>query len=351
VTPCSAASAGISWDVDGFETAAVDSARRPLGAAARFRGDEVHHLIGHLTALGRPTVVVDSTNGVLDGPLLDAGLRVGRADPGSLSDRPRLGSVPARELAELAVSAPAAVTLLDAQRGSLTGREAEADAWAAATGAALAAGRAAGNCLVHGVRHRPAVALTFDDGPVEPYTTHILDILERRGVRATFFCIGLRVSAHPGHVARMRDRGHAIGNHTWSHPFLPDLSLAELAAQVRRTQQAVADASGGAAPTLFRPPYGSLTPDVLRGLAELGLTIALWDVGSGDWARPPPEAIVRTVLDRARAGSVITLHDGGGDRSRTVAALPGLIDGLRDRGFDLLPVDEIEPDRSVDAGG
>jgi peptidoglycan/xylan/chitin deacetylase (PgdA/CDA1 family) len=296
--------------------------------------------------MGRPlTAVIDSTNGTLDGPLLAAGFRVSRLDPWSLPDRPLLGSVDAGRLAETAARTPAATTPLDPGRGTLTGREDEALALIPSNGAALAAARSSGRCVLHGVRDRPVVALTFDDGPFRPYTAQTLEILDRYDVRATFFCVGLNVATHATDVARIRERGHTLGNHTWSHPYLPDLSREEFAEQIRCTQSTLAEASGGSPPTLFRPPYGSLTPDIMHWLAELDLTTALWDVGSGDWARPDPVVLTRTVLEQVKPGSIVTLHDGGGDRSRTVAALPGMIEGLRDQGFRFVTVDELEPAR------
>jgi peptidoglycan/xylan/chitin deacetylase (PgdA/CDA1 family) len=142
-------------------------------------------------------------------------------------------------------------------------------------------------------------------------------------------------------LARMREQGHAIGNHTWSHPFLPELSRPQLAEQIDRTADVIADASGGAAPRLFRPPYGSRTPEVMGWLAELDVTTVLWDVAPDDWALRSADDIARDVLADVRPGSVVLLHDGGGDRAPTAASLPPIIEGLLDRGYEFVRADDM----------
>jgi len=331
--------AGIAWTAAGFEVAVLDSAGRPVRPLARFGAGQRAGLTRYLTGLAAdaPLVaVVDSTNGVLDGTLVPAGLPVYRADPWLLPGRPLLGSVPAQDLAEAGRRDLAALCRLTPQGGTLTGRGAEHRAGVTGSRAEATALAAAGRLARHGPRALPAgtapeVALTFDDGPNPPYTGQILDILARYQVPATFFCVGLQARAHPADVARMAAAGHGLGNHTWSHPFLPDLSRAQLTEQLDRTDEAIAAASAG--PVLFRPPYGSRSPDVLRWLGERGTPIVLWDVDPSDWARPGAALIAGRVLMRARPGTIILMHDGGGDRSQTVAALPLVIEGLLDRGF------------------
>ncbi|HCU48558.1 MAG TPA: polysaccharide deacetylase, partial [Micromonosporaceae bacterium] len=200
---------------------------------------------------------------------------------------------------------------------------------------------ASGRCLSHGGRDRDAVAITFDDGPQPPYTGQVLDILARYGVRATFFCVGLNASACPDLVARIQAEGHILGNHTWSHPFLPELSRVQLVEQIDRTDEAIARSSGGAATKLFRPPYGSRTPDVVSWLADIGSTVVLWDVEPDDWSMPGADTIAQVVLEQTRPGSIILMHDGGGDRSQTVAALPAIIEGVLVRGLRFVTVDEL----------
>jgi peptidoglycan/xylan/chitin deacetylase (PgdA/CDA1 family) len=182
------------------------------------------------------------------------------------------------------------------------------------------------------------IALTFDDGPDPRFTPAVLDILREHGVAASFFCVGINATAHPDLVARIAGAGHLVGNHTWSHPYLPDLTRDELLRQVDATGAALATATGGAG-DLVRPPYGGRTPDVLRWLAGHGLTTVLWDVDAGDWAAPGVDAITGRVTGTVTDGSVILMHDGGGDRTQTVAALPGILRDLLDRGHTFVTVD------------
>ena len=332
--------AGIAWTAAGFEVTVLDSGGQPAAPLARFGAGQRAELTRYLTGLATaaPLVaVLDSTNGVLDGTLVPAGLPVYRADPWLLPGRPLLGSVAAQDLAEAGRRDLNALCRLTPQGGTLTGRGAEHRAGVTGSRAQAAALATAGRLARHGPRAvppgaAPEVALTFDDGPNPPYTGQILDILARYQVPATFFCVGLQARAHPADVARMAAAGHGLGNHTWSHPFLPDLSRAQLAEQLDRTDEAVARAAG-AGPGMFRPPYGSRSPDVLRWLGERGTPIALWDVDPSDWARPGAALIAGRVLMRARPGTIILMHDGGGDRAQTVAALPLIIEGLLDRGF------------------
>ncbi|MFF7974909.1 polysaccharide deacetylase family protein [Streptomyces sp. NPDC007905] len=337
--------AGIAWDAGGFEVAVVDEAGRPAAPRARFGGGRVTDLIGHLRGLGRERLVtvVESTNGILDGRMMAAGLAVYRADARLLPPRPRFGSVPAEVIARAALRTPSALARLERTRGTQTGREPELEAWIASTTSEVAELTAAGHLVSHGGRDRKEVALTFDDGPQPGNTERILDVLDGYDVPATFFCVGMNASAHPGILTRMRERGHGLGNHTWSHPFLPELTRSQLTEQIERTQEAIAEASGGPAPTLFRPPYGSRTPEVLGWLAESGLTTALWDVVPDDWSMPGADAVARVVLEQVAPGSIVLLHDGGGDRSQTVAALPAVIEGLLERGYRFTLVDEMAP--------
>ena len=139
----------------------------------------------------------------------------------------------------------------------------------------------------------------------------------------------------------MRDEGHSIGNHTWSHPFLPELSESRLRAQIESASEMIALASGGPEPTLFRPPYGSRTAEVISWLGRTDTTSVVWDVYPYDWAMPGSDVIARVVLEETRGGSILLLHDGGGDRSQTVAALPVIIEGLLEGGYRFGTVDSL----------
>jgi peptidoglycan/xylan/chitin deacetylase (PgdA/CDA1 family) len=345
--------AGIAWSGEGFGLALLDERGDQAAAVESFPAGQLAALIARLVALDRSTgglvCVVDSTNGMVDGGLLAAGLRVHRADPWQLPDRSGLGSVDAGTLARAALPDPDRLPRLTVQDGSLTGRSADHERCLAESEEATAALARQGRCLTHGRRSAdgPVVALTFDDGPNPPHTGRVLDVLERYGVPATFFCVGLHASGHPEELARMAEAGHRLANHTWSHPFLPDLSIPEFAAQLERTDEAIAAAAGAPpGPSLFRPPYGSRTPELLRWLAGQpdGPGTVLWDVEAQDWAMPGVDAIIRGVLAQAQPGSVILLHDGGGDRSQTAEALPAVIEGLLARGYRFVRIDELPAD-------
>jgi peptidoglycan-N-acetylglucosamine deacetylase len=340
--------AGIAWTGSGFDVAfRDDGADVPAGPPVHVPAGRVSALIDLLRDRSRQatglTCVVDSTNGMVDGGLMAAGLRVVRADPWNLPDRPAFGSVDADTLARTA-SRGADLTPLVLQSGSLTGRSPDHERTFRESAPAVKLLTATGRCLTSG-RRDPSdkvIALTFDDGPNPPFTGRVLDVLDRYDVPATFFCVGLHASAHTEELARMAEAGHGFGNHTWSHPFLPDLSLRELDVQLERTDEAIESVAGPRPVRLFRPPYGSRTSDVVSWLGrDGGPTVVLWDVDTGDWAMPGAPAIATTVLDQARPGSIVLMHDGGGDRSDTVEALPAVIEGLLARGYRFARVDEL----------
>lgn len=338
--------AGIAWTGQGFEVALVDGHGRRAAPPAHFPAGHVLALTDHLRALDQPLLcVVESTNGMVDGGLMTAGLRVHRADPWTLPPRPEFGSVDADTLARAAVDRLPELPRLTIDGGSLTGRIDELDRLIHESEPGLGTLSHVGRWFSHGKRSSDdrVVALTFDDGPHPPFTGRILDILDRYGVSATFFCVGLHASAHTEELARMADSGHRLGNHTWSHPYLPDLSVQELAMQLERTEETITAATGLASSHLFRPPYGSRSPKILSWLAEVkeGPTTVLWDVEPLDWALPGPDAITRIVLEQVQPGSVILLHDGGGDRSQTAEALPSIIEGLLVRGYRFALADEL----------
>ncbi|MFJ3881033.1 polysaccharide deacetylase family protein [Streptomyces sp. NPDC090077] len=336
---------GIAWNSAGYEVAVQDGDGRPVRPPAAFAPGRADDMIAYLSGLGPGLVtVVESTNGILDGRLMAAGLTVHRADPLLLPDRPLFGSVGATALAEAGRRARDSLTRLVRTRGTQTGREDELASWISSSEDALARLTRAGGALGHGSRSSREVALTFDDGPLPPYTGQVLDVLERYGLPATFFCVGMNARAHPEELARMRAQGHEVANHTWSHPFLPELTRPQLHEQLQRTQEAVAEASGGPAPTLFRPPYGARTPEVLGWLAETGSRVVLWDVAPDDWTMPGATTIARRILDAVRPGSVVLLHDGGGDRSQTVAALPLVIESLLADGYRFVTVSGLTPE-------
>ncbi len=188
------------------------------------------------------------------------------------------------------------------------------------------------------------MALTFDDGPREPYTSQVLDILRDFGVHATFFLVGENVERHPGLVRRMLREGHGIGNHSFTHRSLPTLGASAAFDEIARTDWAIRAATG-VRPHLLRPPYGAMS-STLRGPAGVasraGHLLVMWDVEVRDWSSSTSALRVATqTIRRVRPGSIVLLHDGGGDRSRTVAATRWMIGYLSREGFDFATVPEL----------
>ncbi|HEY2752559.1 glycosyltransferase, partial [Phenylobacterium sp.] len=203
--------------------------------------------------------------------------------------------------------------------------------------------------------HPGSVAITFDDGPDGRWTPKILDILKEKNAKATFFVIGKNMAAKPGLVAREVREGHDVGSHTWTHPDISKVPAAQTAVELSATQR-LFETITGRSMRLFRPPYfGDAEPSTPREVAPLlaAQTQGYMSVGlridPDDWDHPDastPSRIINTALTRLadhtdRPGQVILLHDSGGDRSRTVEALPALIDALRAHGYKLVTIGEL----------
>jgi peptidoglycan/xylan/chitin deacetylase (PgdA/CDA1 family) len=184
------------------------------------------------------------------------------------------------------------------------------------------------------------VALTFDDGPNGQYTDDILAALERNHVKATFFPIGENVANDPDKLRAIRDAGHAIGNHTWDHPQLTGLANDGVERELNSTSDAI-EAATGERPTIFRAPYGDHNARVDDVARQNGLRDILWDVDTEDWSRPGSEAIRSAAVNDAHDGSIILMHDGGGNRAQTAAALDDIIAGLRAKGLEPVTVPEL----------
>jgi peptidoglycan/xylan/chitin deacetylase (PgdA/CDA1 family) len=188
----------------------------------------------------------------------------------------------------------------------------------------------------YGGRGRRQVALTFDDGP-GPYTHRLVRVLRRMHVQATFFQVGQMIPPFRA-AAREVERSFPVGDHTLSHPVMSRLPRRvqrfEVLSQVARLRAV----EGARFPVLFRPPYARFDRDTMRVLRAERMLMVLWDVDSEDWTRPGVRAIVRNVVSRVRRGSIVLMHDAGGDRSQTVAALPAIVHALRRRGFSFVTV-------------
>jgi peptidoglycan/xylan/chitin deacetylase (PgdA/CDA1 family) len=180
-------------------------------------------------------------------------------------------------------------------------------------------------------RQHPLVALTFDDGP-GPFTDRLIDELQRLHVPATFFIVGYQLPEFAAQLQREVDLGLTVGDHTADHANLAHLSPGD------QRRQIVDDATeihsyGAPYPRLFRPPYGSYNQTTHALLGRQRMLSVLWSVDSEDYTLPGTDAIVRNVVDAVKPGSIVLMHDGGGDRTQTLAALPRIVAELRRAGY------------------
>lgn len=197
----------------------------------------------------------------------------------------------------------------------------------------------------HGDPTQKKVALTFDDGPNEPYTSEILDVLKKANVHATFFVLGKNVERYPDTVKRMFQEGHVVGNHSYSHPDMILETDAQVRHQIQEAEQAIEKVTTQK-PILFRPPYGLDDPLTFLQTEKLCYDVIKWSVSAEDWRRPGVNQIVDRVTRNTHNGAIILMHDGdklrhGSDRSQTVAALAILIPALRQQGYELVTVPDL----------
>jgi peptidoglycan/xylan/chitin deacetylase (PgdA/CDA1 family) len=202
-----------------------------------------------------------------------------------------------------------------------------------------------GRTFAGGVRGSRQIALTYDDGPNDPHTLKLLDVLAKHSVRATFFMIGRFVQQRADVARAVAQAGHVVGNHTFAHPLLIFKSAAETRRQLLDCHQALGDAIGEHS-NLFRPPWGGRRPATLRIARELGLQTVMWNVTGYDWTAPTAAVIEKKVVRQMRGGDVILLHDGGhramgADRAQTVIATENLIRRYLDQGYEFVTVEEM----------
>lgn len=210
--------------------------------------------------------------------------------------------------------------------------------------------------LVRGPAKGRAIALTFDDGPAPPFTEQILDILRHHQAPATFFVCGKNVERFPEVIRRIQEEGHALGNHTYSHPFLFFCGRSKIADEIDRTQEAIEKVTGYR-PAIFRPPYGIRWFGLSRVLSDRGMKLIQWSDTGFDW-KYQTDAIVRAALRNLVPGAVILLHDGqeilapgAVNRSRTVKALPAILEGIRRAGFNLVTIPELLSETTIAPAG
>src|SRR6266436_478511 len=202
-----------------------------------------------------------------------------------------------------------------------------------------------GQTFAAGMRGSKQIALTYDDGPNDPHTLKLLDVLAKHSVRATFFMIGRYVQQRPDIARTVAQAGHVIGNHTFTHPLLIFEPEARTRSQLVDCHQALEDAVGEHS-NLFRPPFGGRRPATLRIAREFGLQTVMWNVIGYDWNAPPATVIEKKVARQIRGGDVILLHDGGhrtlgSDRAQTVIATDNLIRRDKNEGYKFVTVEDM----------
>jgi peptidoglycan/xylan/chitin deacetylase (PgdA/CDA1 family) len=202
-----------------------------------------------------------------------------------------------------------------------------------------------GRAFIGDRRPSGRLALTYDDGPNDPHTLHLLEVLARHQVRATFFMIGSFVRQRPDIARAVAAAGHVIGNHTSTHPNLIFRHQRDVCREIETCERALDDA-GVAHVSLFRPPHGGRTPTVLRTARRMRLEPVMWSVTGWDWDSHPSEEIARRVHRQVRGGDVILLHDGGHqrmgvDRSATVRATDLILQRYLGEGYEFVTIPEM----------
>lgn len=202
-----------------------------------------------------------------------------------------------------------------------------------------------GSTFIGLTRGSKQIALTYDDGPNDPHTLKLLEVLARQDVRATFFLIGRYVQRRPDLAHEVVHAGHAIGNHTFTHPHLVISAAVETRNQLEECQRAVEEVTGEV-PRLFRPPFGGRRPSTLKIARSLGLEPVMWNVTSCDWKKLPADTIVENCVRQMRGGDVVLLHDGGhralgADRSQTIIASERLIKRYKSEGYEFVTVPQM----------
>ncbi|MGN7413346.1 polysaccharide deacetylase family protein [Paenibacillus sp. SAF-068] len=187
------------------------------------------------------------------------------------------------------------------------------------------------------------VALTFDDVPDPRFTPQVLDVLKKYNVRATFFIVGSRAEKHPDLVKRIVKEGHMVGNHSYNHPEFSKLSMNAFRKQILHTGDIIRRLAGYT-PKMIRPPYGDINEEQLRWAARQHYSIVNWNVDSLDWKGLSKTEVKDNILSAVKPGSIVLQHAGGGVGSNlngTIEALPEIIEELRNRGYELVTLDEM----------
>ena len=196
------------------------------------------------------------------------------------------------------------------------------------------------NFVKNGSRDKKIIALTFDDGPHPKETLEVLDVLKKYDVKATFFIAGKHANWYSKPLLRAIKENHEIGNHTFNHPDISKLSESQIEDEILKCEEVLIKLTGKK-PTLFRPPFGSYNENSLTSIAnKLGYKIILWNtVDAKDWENPSANKIANTIIDNAKNGDIILLHDYGTEN--TVKALDILIPIMQQKGFKFVTVSQL----------
>lgn len=186
-------------------------------------------------------------------------------------------------------------------------------------------------------RHK-AIALTFDDGPWPTTTVQILDLLKKNNIKATFFWVGRYLQTYPELGKQVAAAGHAIGNHTWHHEYFK-YNEEGAAREIDRTTSLIEELTG-IRTSIFRPPGGILNNGLAAYAQKRNYTVVMWSADSLDW-RNATQSLMQNVMRQANSGGIVLMHDGGGNRSRTVEALPDIIAKFRKEGYTFVTVPEL----------
>ncbi|MGI6755831.1 MAG: polysaccharide deacetylase family protein [Atopobiaceae bacterium] len=213
------------------------------------------------------------------------------------------------------------------------------------------------DCIVKRASVKPAndeklVALTFDDGPSSEYTNKYLDILDQYGIKATFFMLGPEIKNSPDIVKRIVESGNQAASHTWHHKQLSSLEAADIQSELKDTFDELA--ANGVQSTTLRPPYGSINSNVWLNSEGMLTSAIIWTHDTEDWKRPGADTIVSKATGGMYPGSIILMHDGGGNRDQDVEALPRIIEAWQDAGYRFVTVSELlasDPDIPENVGG
>lgn len=184
------------------------------------------------------------------------------------------------------------------------------------------------------------VAISFDAAWGNEETGQLLDILDKYKVKATFFLVGDWVDKFPDDVKTIAAKGHDVGNHSDTHPHMPQLTDDKAAAEITACNEKIEKLTGHC-PTLFRPPYGDYDNMVVNTVKSMGMYCVQWDVDSLDWKDPTPEQMTKTVLNKVKDGSIVLMHNGA---KNTPAALPSIIEGIKAKGFEIVLIKDLIPE-------